>query len=337
MLEAFKKSVQEIGLDPEIAVIRAETWANCRDWCKKCSLEIPENKVSRVKAKCPKCSTIMGFMPKAGIEEYFKKLSKDERDARETGAWKHLSGLVYKELSREAHIYTDFKVPKSWMKVEGIDPHDARPTCWLFGAVSPEEIEIFGKMKNRIYWFDYILSDSSIEDMVKQVKSTRALHGYLDPTLVVLDRKWGSKESMKAEANEGETRTWQTELEKFGIKRIRLSHSAPGDVELGHKIVREYLKTHYSKVTQDVKPGMLFSKDGCGGLNGPVHYMFNYQYDEKTSKPKEDYKDWCDVVRYVAMEQLSYREPEEAGAMVTNITERMNQTRDSRRRIQGGV
>jgi NAD-dependent SIR2 family protein deacetylase len=334
MLETFKKVEQEIGLDPEIAVIRGEIWDNCRDWCNKCEIIVVGNEIERKISRCPKCSRILGFIPKAGITEYLKTLPREEREAREKGVWKHLSGLVYKELGRETHIYKDFQIPRSWMKVEGIDPHDARATCWLFGAVSPEEIEIFGKLKNRIYWFDYILSDSSIEDMVKQVKATRALHSYTDPSLVVLDRKWGTKENMKAQANEGETRTWQTELERFGIKRIRLSHSSPGDVELGHKIVREYLKTHYSKVTQDAKPGMLFAKEGCGGLNGPIHYMFNYQYDEKTAKPKEEYKDWCDVVRYVSMEQLTYREPENPGAVVESIVDRMNKVQDQRRRIQ---
>lgn len=329
MLEFHDKEPEEEGLDDEIAVIRGEIWDNCQDWCFKCNKYFEENKKDRVTKKCD-CGRTMGFIPKAGIDEYLKTLPKEEREAREKGVWHHLSGLVYKELSRETHVYKDFSIPHDWMKVEAVDPHDSRETCWIMGAVSPEEIEIFGKTKNRIYWFDYIFSNLSVEDLVKQVKATRALHGYTDPSVVMLDRKWGSKENMKSEGNEGEHRTWQTELSKHGIKRIRLSMSGPGDVELGHKIVREYLKSHYSKVTQNDKPGMLFAKEGCGGIKGPIHYMFNYQYDEN-GKPKEQYKDFCDTVRYVALEQLTYREPEEQSVTVVYIKDRMDQAFQKRR------
>jgi len=329
MLEISKKEPELEGLDDEIAVIRGSIWDNCRDWCHKCDIYFPENEKERVTRKCS-CGRTLGFIPRKGIDEYLKTLPKEEREAREHGVWHHLSGLVYKELHRESHIYNDFAIPREWMRVEAIDPHDARETCWIFGAVSPEEIEIFGKTKNRIYWFDYLFSSSPIEDLVKQAKATRAMHGYSDPAVVILDKKWGSKENMKSGYNEGESRTWQTELEKHGVKRIRLSHSSPGDVDLGHKIVREYLKPHYSKVTQSEKPGMLFAKSGCAGINGPTHYMFNYQYNDK-GKPKEEYKDFPDTIRYVAMEQLTYKAPEDQAEVAGYFKDRMDNTIRARR------
>ena len=133
------------------------------------------------------------------------------------------------------------------MKIEAVDPHDARATHWLFGAVSPEEIEIFGKPRYRIYFFDALLLKGSIEDMTRTVKSVRELHGYSEPKWVVLDAKYGAREQLKV--GKDETRSWQSELERNGINRIRLSHSNPGDVQLGHKVVKEYLKSQYSKLT----------------------------------------------------------------------------------------
>ncbi len=152
-LKAFNNG----GDDEEIAVIRGEIWDNCQDWCYKCRYEIIENRDKRIKKTCPKCNRILGFITKAGIDEYLKTLDPEERDAREKGLWKHLSGLVYKELDRDSHLYADFPIPKKWMRIEGIDPHDARPTRYLFGAVSPEEIDIFGKTRHRIYFYDFIL------------------------------------------------------------------------------------------------------------------------------------------------------------------------------------
>ena len=311
--------------DDEIAVIRGEIWDNCRDYCAKCGVVIEQNAEDRVKSKCPSCGKIVGFIPKAGIDEYLKTLDPEEREAREKGIWKHLSGLVYKELDREVHLYEDFPIPKRWMKIEAIDPHDARATCWLFGAVSPEEIEIFGKPRHRIYFYSYLLLKGDIGDMVRQVKSLREMHGYSDPAWVILDKKHGEKTQIEA-------KSWASELERHGLKRIRLSQSGPGDVELGHKVVREYLKPQYSQLLGETKPGMMFAKKDCGGHGGPIHYMFNYQYKEDKDKPEEKFKDWPDTVRYIALEQPMYRGPEEEKQIEESLKKRMNDAYKFRRR-----
>lgn len=336
-LKAFNNG----GTDQETAVFRGSIWDNCQDWCKPCDVHIPENNPDNMPEwmdqrpvnKCPKCGLIMGFMPKAGIDEYLKTLDPEEREAREEGKWAHLSGLVYKELDRNLHVYEDFTIPSSWMRVEGIDPHDARPTHWLFGAVSPEEVEINGKQKNRIYFYDHLLLKGSVDDMVSQVKGMRAVHGYTTPAFVVLDKKFGEKTQM-------EERSWQTELERRGINRIRLSHSSPGDVELGHKIVKEYLKPHYSALLGGAKPGMLFARKGCGDKYGPstspIHYMFGYQYKEGKSNPEEKYKDWPDVVRYIAMEQPIHKSPENEKRLIDIINARNDTTIRHRRMAVNG-
>ncbi len=312
--------------DDEIAVIRGEIWDNCQDWCYKCDLFIPENDPIRTVKRCPKCERIMGFILRAGIDEYLKTLDPEEREAREKGVWKHLSGLVYKELDREKHLYDDFRIPKTWMRIESVDPHDARATYWAFGAVSPEEIEIFGKKKNRIYWYEQLLPKGDIESIVDHVRSLRALHGYTEPAIVILDKKHGEKTQI-------EEKSWQSELERSGIRHIRLSHSSAGDVELGHKVVREYLKSQYSTLLGTDKPGMMFAKKALGGPKGIIHAMFNYQYKEDNDKPEEKLKDWPDTVRYVALEQPSYRGPREEEAMKEALQSRMDNAYKFRRGI----
>jgi phage terminase large subunit-like protein len=312
------------GEDQEIAVIRAPIWDNCRDYCRPCNLIIPENAEERTIKRCPKCNQVMGFIPKAGIDQYLSTLDADEREAREEGKWHHLSGLVYKEIDREKHVYDDFTIPKNWMKIESVDPHDARPVHWLFGAVSPEEIEIEGKKRNRIYWYDYLLAKGDVDEIVRQVKAKRALHGYEVPYFVVLDKKFGEKTQM-------EEKSWQTELERRGISRIRLSHSSPGDVELGHKITREYLKPQFSQLIGTAKPGMLWAKRACTGKDSPFHAMCNYQYKENKDKPEEEYKDWCDCTRYAAMEQPVYKAPENEKKVFDLLSKRNSDSMKQRR------
>ena len=316
------------GDDDEIAVIRGEIWDNCQDWCYKCRLEIPENTGKRTVGSCPSCSRTLGFIPKAGIDEYLKTLDPEERDARERGLWKHLSGLVYKELDRELNLYEDFPVPKAWTKIEGVDPHDARPTRYLFGAISPEEIDIFGKVRHRIYFYDYLLSKGEdLDTLCRRIKMTREKHGYSKPKFIMLDAKYGTRTEM-------EGKTWEDELRLRGLGYIRLSQSKPGDVELGHKIVREYLKPHHSTLQQTTKPGLLFAREGCGGSGGPIQQMFNYQYKENADKPDDEFKDFPDIARYICMEQPIYQSPEREEAISSTLKERMESAIAVRRRGQ---
>jgi hypothetical protein len=269
----------------------------------------------------------MGFILREGIDEYLKTLDPEEREAREKGLWKHLSGLVYKELDRDVHVYEDFSIPRPWMKIEGVDPHDAHPTCYLFGAVSPEEVEVLGKIRHRIYFYDYLLLKDDLDTIVRKIKEKREHHGYSRPRWVVLDQKYGLRTEM-------ESRTWQDELSRRGLGNIRLSLSRPGDVELGHKLVREYLKGHHSMLTGKSKPGMMFAMKGCKGAGGPIHHMFNYQYNTKPGQdaPEKKFKDFPDIVRYIALEQPIYRSPEEDRNVVQMLEKRHEEAIRLRRR-----
>ena len=308
-LNAFNNN----GTDDEIAIFRCSVWENCQDWCRECDCTIPENSPDLIEpgkvrpiGRCPTCHKIMGFMPRAGIDNYLKTLTDpDEREAREEGKWKHLSGSVYKKFSKDTHGYADFTIPRDWMRIEAVDPADSKPTRWLFGAVSPEDIIINGRPANRIYFYTYLLVDGTIDSIARAVHVKRAMHDYKEPAMVILDAKFGTRTTKLAE----DETSWDEELAKAGIKRIVLSHSAPGDITLGHKRVKEYLSPHYSKVKGAELPGMLFAREGCSGSRSPIQDMLNYRWKEGSDKPEEDYKDFPDCVRYVALEQPIYKSP----------------------------
>jgi phage terminase large subunit-like protein len=308
------KAFNNGGSDQEIAVFHGSMWENCQDYCRACDCYVPENDpenmvdphAERPKNNCPMCGLIMGFIPRAGIVEYLKLFTDpDELASHIEGKYAHLSGLVYKELDREQHQYQDFPIPRGWMRIEVVDPHDNKPVRWLFGAVSPEDIQINGAPANRIYWYAYLLPTGSIEEIVRRVKVKRAEHDYSDPAYVILDAKYGARSTRNFE---GES-SWEEDLIKAGVERIRLSHSDPGDIALGHKRVKEYLKPHYSAARGRSVPAMLFAKDGCAGDRGPTQDMFNYQWKPGTDKPEEGYKDFPDCVRYAALEQPVYEQP----------------------------
>jgi len=319
------KFSSKADFDDEILVIRGAIWENCRDWCFRCDLTIKENESERNIKKCPQCEKTMGFLPKSGILEYLKTLDEDERETRELGIWKHLSGLVYKELDHGIHTYDDFPPPLHFMKIEAIDPHDAKPTNVLFGAVSPEEIEIGGRILHRIYWYTYLAIKGDYDAVARAIKARRAQFGYDQPSFVVMDEKYG----LRTQATQ---KCWKEELEARGITRIRTSKSSSGDVARGHQKVREYLKLHHSVSLGKTMPGMMFAKRGCAGENGPIHEMFNYQWKEGTEKPEEKFKNFPDCVRYVALEEPTYRGPEHDIQMQELLQKRMQDAYKIRRR-----
>lgn len=312
------------GSDQEIAVFHGSMWDNCQDWCRRCDEYIPENDpvnmgnshADRPINRCPKCGGIMGFIPRAGIAEYLKLFTDpDELAAHIEGKYAHLSGLVYKELTRETHVYKDFQIPKDWMRIEAVDPHDARPTRWLFAAVSPEDIVINGKSVNRIYIYAYLLVSGNIEEIARKVKVKRAEHNYQSPAFVVLDAKYGARSTRTLESES----SWEEDLQAAGIERIRLSHSDPGDIALGHKRVKEYMAPHYSTVKGREVPALMFAEEGCKGERSPINDIFNYQWKPGTDKPEESYKDFPDCVRYICLEQPVYEAPSNKNDMIAQF------------------
>jgi hypothetical protein len=117
-----------------------------------------------------------------------------------------------------------------------------------------------------------------------------------------------------------------------GLGYIRLSQSSPGDVELGHKLVREYLKFYFNALTGKTKPGIMFARDGCRGPGGPIHHMFNYQYKEDADKPMVEFKDFPDIIRYMCMEQPTYSSPQAEAVLSEVMAARKNAAYASRRR-----
>lgn len=326
------KAFNNGGTDQEIAIFKGSMWENCQDYCRQCDCHVSENDPANMAEplaerpinKCPKCGKIMGFMPRAGILEYVKLLPEEDREAHIEGKWAHLSGLVYKELERSVHLYKDFAIPKHWMKVEAVDPHDARPTRWLFAAVSPEEIIINGKTANRVYVYDYLLANGNVEEIARQVRVKRAAHDCVKPAMVILDAKYGTQTVKTAR----DITTWEDELAGAGIENIVLSHSDPGDIAIGHKRLKEYLKPHYSPVKDASFPGMMFAEEGCRGERGPIQDMFNYQWKPGTDRPDESYKDFCDCVRYIALEQPVYRAPGRESELVELLRSRLSEQND---------
>ena len=254
-----------------------------------------------------------GFLTDEAIAEFIKIVPKEEYDARVLGKWMNSGSVIYGSFrDEEPYVIPSFDIPRHWTRIESIDPHDAKPTRWLLCAVAPYDIDIDDEVLDRIFVIDYLNLHSSmtIYEMVQAVKRKRLDLGYPDkgPFSILLDAKYGRKRTV-ATATTDEPITWEEKLGDAGAGYIELSISKPGSVELGHKITRAYLRPQYFKVAERDMPGLIFF-DRCRGIDGPIESMRKYRYKIGTDQPEEDFKDFCDCVRYVCLSKPKYVDPE---------------------------
>lgn len=251
-----------------------------------------------------------GVLTRAAIESFIAKVPEEERPARIEGKWLFSGSIIYSSFRNESPwVIPNQELPAHWTRIEAIDPHDSRATRWLFCSISPQEIMVDDEMLFRIFVEDYINLPSSytIQDMVKEVKRKRIDLGYGQRSLygVILDAKFGSARTVTMDG--AEPINWQNKLEGAGSGYIILSHSNPGDVELGHKLVRAYLIPQFHKPIEKEVPGLVFM-ERCQGPDSPIEAMLKYRYKIGTDKPDESFKDWMDCARYVCLERPTYIE-----------------------------
>jgi hypothetical protein len=249
-----------------------------------------------------------GFLTAAAIEEFVKIVPKEEYPARVMGQWLRSGSIIYSSFKDEKpYVVPNFEIPRHWTRMESVDPHDAKSTKWLFAAISPHDISIDGDVVNRIFIVDYLnlAPDNTIVSMVDEVRRKRADLGYSDRSLysIILDAKYGRAKTMSMTGEEPPN--WQARLEEAGAGYIELSYSKHGAIELGHKIVKAYLKKQYYRIYEKEIPGIVFL-ERCRGLEGPIESMLKYRYKVGSDTPEDDYKDWADTVRYLCLARPVY-------------------------------
>jgi hypothetical protein len=76
------------------------------------------------------------------IGEFLEMLPPEEREARRSGTFLHLFGLILKEFRRQHHVIPPFPIPIHWPIWESIDPHPRKPWGVSWTAMTPNSRKI---------------------------------------------------------------------------------------------------------------------------------------------------------------------------------------------------
>lgn len=76
---------------------------------------------------------------KKRIEEFMAMLPEEEREARKSGKFLQMQGLIFKDFDRSHHMIKPFPWPSEWPIWESIDPHPAKPWAVSWIGVTPNQ------------------------------------------------------------------------------------------------------------------------------------------------------------------------------------------------------
>jgi phage terminase large subunit-like protein len=215
-------------------------------------------------------------------------LSEEERAIRIFGKPSNLSGSIYPMLSeRYPYVIEQMEPPwnpvsdKPWPVVLGIDPHERKPVFAQWGYVTPND---------SILWFDWDLIPSlSISSVFQRLKKREATHK-APTTVVIIDPNRGA-------ARQLDGKSWADAFSEHEYQVIL----GNDDLSHGHFVMREMLTA----------PPRMAWMESCRGKDGPLFQLQRYTWEDWSrgtrfergvkEKPKEKYKDFPDICRYVAV------------------------------------
>lgn len=106
----------------------------------------------------------------AGFIEQFKaRLSDDEIRTRLYGEFQHLQGRVFKEFTRQTHVFDFQKWPSEWPVWCAIDPHPRKAHTVLYVGVTDDETLVA---------IDELAIEGTVEDLAEAMQKKEQENGY---------------------------------------------------------------------------------------------------------------------------------------------------------------
>lgn len=231
-------------------------------------------------------------LSKADIEEFERSLNDDEKEARIHGKFIHLSGLVYKEFDKSIHVVKNFEIPFDWKRIHVLDPHDRKPHALIWAAVDPFD---------NLYVYDELEVNGTLKELATIIL---AKENKTKIDLRIIDPNKGKSPSEIGKAGKI--------TDELARNKVYYWAGVNDDITEGHFAVKDYLKWDRTKPKSSSNRPKLYVMDNCvKTINGFTHYVWDDFRDveskDKKEKPKDIYKDFPDLIRYLCISQPKYK------------------------------
>jgi len=241
-----------------------------------------------------------------------KLMTKDEIKSRIYGMPINLSGKIYMKFNKGIHVIPFEDVPFNKVTLYGVlDPHDRKPWAMIWAAVSiTGTIYIVDEYPERNF-NEMFTDDKTYTEYAKIIKEKEeGLRQIFRKPIHkrIIDPNFGNKTVQLAERQGGQSSTTpKKELLKRGLRFV----DGIDALEAGHLKVRELLYWEKKDDEIVVQPKILITENCTNTIRHLSRYargdIMTSDGDVKDKvRPKEKYKDFSDVTRYLAMHNPKY-------------------------------
>jgi len=241
-------------------------------------------------------------------------MTKDEKKSRLYGLPINLAGKIYMVFNKDIHTVPFERIPRENICLYHIlDPHDGKPWAMKWIALHKTETaycvdEYPSKNFNEMLYDDktydeYATIIQNKEKELRQIFNKKVFFRIIDPN-------YGTRTVKLAQREGGQSYTTvKNEMKRRGL----IFQDGIDTLEDGHLKVREKLN-YYIKDDEIVMQPKYFIADHC---QNSIRHLSRYSRKDiltpdgdvrDSAKPKEKYKDFCDLDRYFWMSDPVYIE-----------------------------
>lgn len=233
---------------------------------------------------------VNGHLEHENIQRMIAEMDPEEREARAEGKAMYLRGLIFKTYDENVHVLKkDVRPPYGAQVWQVVDPHGDKPfaTIWAFPDARGD-LYIFDEWPNEDFY--------KMHNCQLDIKHYKQIYGDKEAGLNIhrriIDRHFADV------ASASNKRTLRQELQAIGLNYMP-SYKAEEEVDTGIIKVRERLAYDTSKPLSAINQPSIYINPSCMNTRKS---MARWARNPKTGETLDSYKDYCDTVRYLVMD-----------------------------------
>lgn len=215
----------------------------------------------------------------------------EELEARVHGKAMYLRGLIFKTFDPKVHVTQEpIKCPPTAYVYQVVDPHDDKPFAVTYAFPdSRGDLFVFDEWPNEDFYKMHNCQ-LNVDDYVKIFKDKEQTYHMHKR---IMDRRFGEV------SHANNRRTLREDFMSKGFLYDQ-SYSAQEEIETGILKVRKYLSYDMTKAVSDLNHPKLYISPTC---TNTIKSLSRWARDPDTGKVQDEYKDFCDNLRYLTMEE----------------------------------
>lgn len=238
-----------------------------------------------------------GQLEHSVIEAMIREMPQDEVEARAYGKAMYLAGLIFKQFEPRVHVLKEsLRVTSNMPVYQVVDPHSDKPFAVIWATPDLNgDLYIVDEWPNEDFYRMHNCQ-LNINDYRKIFQDKEA--GW-NIERRIIDRHFAD---VRSPINK---RTLRDELREIGLEYAP-SYVASEEVETGIASVRKYLAYDQSMPFTNLNKPKLFINPHC---TNTIKSFQRWSRDPDNGKPRDEFKDFMDCVRYLVMANPKIENP----------------------------